>query len=325
MDVFFFEAFEEEADALKKLMPKEIQAGFSWKSIQEYGMDEPPCKLISIRTQSVLPTEWSRRLKGILTRSTGYDHIESYLRNSPKHVHCGYLPLYCKRSVAEQAMLMWMSLLRKLPKQIVKFPHFNRDGLTGQECEGKALLVVGVGNIGYEVVKISRGLGMNVRGVDIVQKHDSVNYVSIDEGIRDADIVVCAMNLTSENHGYFDYPCLKKTKPGALFINIARGEMSPSADLLRVLEEDHLGGIGLDVYNHESELAVSLRNARSSADDDVQATLKLAEHPRVLLTPHNAFNTREAVERKVSQSIQQVTHFLEHGQFLWTVPISSDD
>jgi D-lactate dehydrogenase len=91
------------------------------------------------------------------------------------------------------------------------------------------------------------------------------------------------------------------------------------------LEEGHLGGVGLDVYNHESELSVSLRNTRSSADDDVHATLKLAEHPRVLLTPHNAFNTREAVERKVSQSIQQITHFLEHDQFLWTVPVSSDD
>ncbi len=325
MDVFFYEAFKEEADALKKLLPKEIQAGFTWKSIQEYEKDDPSCTLISIRTQSVLPTEWSRRLKGILTRSTGYDHIENYLGNSHGYVYCGYLPLYCNRSVAEQAMLMWMSLLRKLPHQIAKFPQFNRDGLTGQECEGKVLLVVGVGNIGYEVVKIGRGLGMNVRGVDIVQKHDSVNYVSIEEGIRDADIVVCAMNLTPENHGYFDYPCLKKTKPGALFINIARGEMSPSADLLRVLEEGHLGGVGLDVYNHESELAVSLREARSSADDDVRATLKLAEHPRVLLTPHNAFNTREAVERKVTQSIQQITHFLEHGKFLWTVPVSSDD
>ena len=321
MDVFFYEAFEEEERSLRKRLPSGVTVGFTRKTIQERGDSEPPASLISVRTQSILPVDWAEKLSGILSRSTGYDHIIRYREECGREIPCGYLPLYCHRAVAEQAVLLWMALLRKFPKQTENFKRFHRDGLTGEECGHKTLLVVGVGNIGSEVVKIGWGLGMDVLGVDIVKKHDTVSYVSIDEGIGRADIIVCAMNLTSENVGYFDYRLLKRTKPGVVFVNIARGELSPSTDLLRLVEEEHLGGVGLDVYGNESELAVALRSGRTSEDGEVLATLALAKHPNVVLTPHNAFNTREAVERKVDHSVQQVSHFLREGRFLWLVPI----
>lgn len=320
-DVFFFEAFEEETKALKRILPSSIKTGFSPKTIQENGNVEPPSSLISIRTQSRIPVDWANSLKGILSRSTGYDHLEAYLQECQTAVQCGYLPLYCHRAVAEQAMLMWMALLRKLPRQLEQFSEFHRDGLTGYECEKKTLLVVGVGNIGYEVVKISRGLGLDVFGVDIVKKHDSVNYVQIGEGIGKADIIVCAMNLTSDNREYFNYRLLKRAKRGVIFVNIARGEMSPSVDLNRLLEERHLGGVALDVYNEEDALAVALRTPASNDNEEVQAAIRLSERPNVILTPHNAFNTEEAVERKVNQSVEQITHFLQYGAFLWPVPV----
>ena len=235
LNVFFYEAFEEEAEALKHYLPNYIKAGFTWKTIQEHGDSEPSAPVISIRTQSVIPGSWAGKLSGILSRSTGYDHIKTYLHKCRANIPCGYLPLYCSRAVAEQAMLLWMSLLRKLPQQMKQFTNFYRDGLTGYECEHRTLLVVGVGNVGYEVVRIGEGLGMKVLGVDIVKKHPSVSYVSIEEGIVQADIIVCAMNLTPENSGYFNYNLLKKAKQGAIFINIARGELSPSAALLLLL------------------------------------------------------------------------------------------
>lgn len=321
MDIFFYEVFEEEGQALKRYMPPHIAAGFSCKTIQEHGNITPPAFVISIRTQSIIPTSWAPKLSGILTRSSGYNHIVAYRQKSKKNIPCGYLPSYCSRSVAEQTMLLWMSLLRKLPQQISKFSHFHRDGLTGLECEHKTLLVVGVGNIGYEIVRIGNGLGMEVLGVDIIKKYSSVSYVSIEQGLARANIIVCAMNLTSDNLGYFNYQMLKKAEPGAIFVNIARGEMSPSADLLRLLDENHLAGVALDVYNQESELAVSLRTGRSSSNKEVQATLALSKRENVILTPHNAFNTREAVDKKAKYSIQQIEHFFEKGNFIWPVPI----
>ena len=320
MDVFFYEAFEEESIALKKAFQPHVSAGFSWKTIQETGDVKPPAQIISIRTQSQIPVEWATHLSGILSRSTGYDHIKSYLKNSKNSVPCGYLPLYCHRSVAEQAMLLWMALIRKLPQQTKNFTAFCRDGITGLECKTRTLLVVGVGNIGYEIVKIGLGLGMDVLGVDIVQKHKTVRYISIQEGLLLADVICCAMNLTSENIGYFNYSLLKKAKHGVIFVNIARGEISPSTDLLQLIKDGHLGGVALDVYDTEEELAVSLRHGKASQNRQVLAAKALLKYPNVILTPHNAFNTHEAVKRKTDQSVQQIVNFMEKGHFLWPVP-----
>jgi D-lactate dehydrogenase len=320
MDVFFFEAFEEEQEALKRYLPEGVKAGFTPQTIQEYGMDAPPAGLISIRTQSIIPPAWAPRLNGILSRSTGYDHLRRYVDQTATAIPCGYLPLYCARAVAEQALLLWLALYRKLPLQTRQFETFHRDGITGRETESKCLAVFGVGNIGSEVVKIGKGLGMEVLGVDIVHRFAHVNYVEKSIALSRADVIVCAMNLTSANTNYFNYETLQNSRRGALFINISRGEMAPSKDLLRALNEGVLGGVGIDVYNCESELAVSLRGNQTSSNPEVEATLRLKNHPQAILTPHNAFNTIEAVERKSKQSMEQVAHFRKTGSFLWPMP-----
>lgn len=319
-NVFFYEAFQEEEEAIKRHLSSNIQAGFTWKTIQECEGNFPPASLVSMRTQSIIPPSWENQLAGILTRSTGYDHIHRYWQQCRKEVPCGHLPLYCHRAVAEQALLLWMSLLRKLPQQTKNFKSFHRNGLTGEECQDQTLLVVGVGHIGYEVVKIGKALGMNVLGVDRVKRHSEVTYCSIEEGLLQAKIVVCAMNLTQENFGYFNYQRFKCARQELIFVNIARGELSPSSDLLRLLKEGRLGGIALDVYDKESLLATSLRTGYSVDNQEVLATLELAQYPNVIFTPHNAFNTQEAVERKALHSVQQIEHFLNHRHFIWSVP-----
>ena len=320
MEVFFFEAFEEEAAALQKNLQDGVTAGFTPRTIQEYGHRLPPAPIISIRTQSEIPLDWSEKITAILTRSTGYDHVADYVAKTNNNIAAGFLPLYCNRAVAEQAMMLWMALLRKLGQQQRQFANFGRDGLTGSNCENKNLLVVGVGNIGYEIVRIGKGLSMKVSGVDIVERHKDVCYVSIDQGIAEADIVVCAMNLTAENRNYFVYHMLKKAKPGVIFVNVARGEMSPAQDLLKLIEEKHLGGLAMDTFNHESILAVSLRSGEKSDDPEVKAILKLAGKNNVILTPHNAFNTAESVQRKAGDSIEQIENFMKTGKFVWNVP-----
>lgn len=301
MDVFFYEAFAEEVEALRACLPATIRAGFAAATIQETGQRQPPARLISIRTQSRVPPGWD--LVGIVSRTTGYDHLTGL------KIPCGYLPLYCARAVAEQALLLWLALLRKLPQQITQFARFDRDGLTGGECAGRKLLVVGAGHIGSEIVAIGRALGMEVRRVDILPERADI---SIEAGLPWAEIIVCAMNLTADNAGYFDYRRLKQARRGALFINIARGELSPTADLARLLDEGHLGGVALDVYDREAEVAVELRAGR--------ATFPLAGRPNVMLTPHNAFNTREALARKAEQTARQVEQFLRSGRMPWPVP-----
>jgi D-lactate dehydrogenase len=136
--------------------------------------------------------------------------------------------------------------------------------------------------------------------------------VTLEDGLGWADIIICAMNLTKENVNYFSYETLKKAKKGVVFVNIARGEFTPTEDMVMLLDEGHLNGLALDVYEDESALAVALRSGKSG--------FPLLGRPNVILTPHNAFNTAEAVDRKAKQTIQQIEYFIAHKWFLWPVP-----
>jgi D-lactate dehydrogenase len=315
MDVYFYEAFEEEALSLKSFLGNQLTYEMTDKTIQETDHLNPPARLISIRTQSIIPTGWADKLDGLLSRSTGYDHLKKYLDTIRKPIPCGFLEEYATHAVAEQAILLMLSLMRRLPQQMIQFKNFNRDGLTGGECAGKNLLVVGVGRIGIEIVKIGSALGMNVRGVDIVQRYKDVQYIGKEQGIAWADIIICSMNLTNENRNYFSYNIFKQAKPGVLFVNIARGELAPLADMLQLVKEQSVGGLGLDVFEDEPNVAVALRSKDTDTFPAARVIKELLQHPNVLCTPHNAFNTMEAVLRKSRFSAEEVLYFLKNKDF----------
>jgi len=330
MIIFIFETFEEEMNKFKKIFNKTCKVNYTENTIQEWLKDDynkiyrakcPGC-IISIRTQSIIPNEWlnSNNLKGILSRSTGYDHI-------PKHNNIlrGYLPCYCSSAVAEHATMLWMSLLKKLPQQINQWKTFNRNNLTCKEFgKNKKMLVVGVGNIGYKVIKIAKSLNIEVYGLDIIKKYEDVNYIDKDnliKTIKNIDIVICCMNLTSDNHNYFNYELLSNIKKQALFINVSRGELVVCNDLLQLLKEGTLGGVGMDVYPNENTLGDKLRSTNNWFTDNKEeiAILEMSKLTNVIFTPHNAFNTMEGLEQKVKDTVIQINHFYETGSFKWVV------
>lgn len=321
IDVMFYEVFEEEEREIKERLPTDIRAAFTARTVQEEGGRDLPSKLISIRTQSRIPPKWGHAMKGLLTRSQGYDHVLAFRRESGADIDCGYLENYCARAVAEQAALMMMALLRRLKKQEKNFMAFARDGLTGRECKGRRALVVGVGRIGREIVDIVRGLRMTVKGVDLVPAINDLEYVPLSEGIAWADVVFCALALTEQTEGMLDVRAFKKARQGSVFVNIARGEIAPLEGLKRLLDEGKIAGIGLDVYSQEGLLADSLRARKPANAPEGRMIMDLAGDDRVLLTPHNAFNTKEALEQKVSLTIESVVSYLRKGTFPYPVPI----
>lgn len=331
-DVYFFEAFDEEAQALKRFLAiadpeTKISAKFTWKAVQEAiadgDIDEPqnsPAKVVSLRTQSIIPNQWAANgLAGLLTRSTGYDHILAYRKATNTNVPGGFLPLYCNRAVAEQAILLTLALARRLPRQLEQFSRFHRDGITGAELEGKTLAVFGTGNIGYEAVKIGNGFGMNVLGVDRDTSKQDVNYTTAEDALAQAHFVICAMDLNDSTRGYFSKERLLQTKPGTIFVNVSRGEISPTETLKQLLDESHLAGVGLDAFDGEQELGAALRAGKGPQSQQAKAAVELMGRPEVMFTPHNAFNTTEAVERKSEHSIQSLTDFISKQQFTWPV------
>ncbi len=328
----FYEAFEEEEKILRKVLPKEFKYLFTWKTIQESGHKSPPAKVISTRTQSKFPIEWADSLNAIITRSTGYDHVSEYLTQTGARISAAYLPEYAARPVAEQALMMWTALLRNLTVQRKSFETFHRDGLTGREIRNRRITVIGVGHIGGEIVDIAHSLKMKILGVDIkpraeMKKQYGLKYVSLKEGLKNADIAICALPLTGITRGLLNYKILKVMPGNSIFINVGRGEVSPTQDLLKLLNEGILGGIGLDVYDFEKELASVLRGGKKLSDlkpgarESVAAVLKLMRDPKVILTPHNAFNTEESVERKSLRTAENLASYLKTGKFLTPIKV----
>ena len=324
MKIFFYEVYEEERVCLARMLPQGWQADFIASTPQEAGHAVPPAPHISIRTQSLIPADWLHDVSLIVSRSTGYDHLVALKRLTPKPgAALSCLPKYCGQAVAEHALMLWMALARKLRAQLSSIQSFNRDGLTGSELKGRRLVVAGVGDIGYRVVAIGQALGMQVYGVDPEPRHEALRYVSLAEGLAMADILVCAMNLTENNRGLFSIEQWRRAKPGLLFVNVSRGECSPFQDLLLALNEGWLGGVGLDVFNHEAEFARLLRTGVPADSQELSAARELLQHPQVLFTPHNAFNTQEATERKCALTIDQFKAFESCGQFLHQPPALS--
>jgi D-lactate dehydrogenase len=334
-DAAFYEAFEEERALLERCLPASFRYFFTWETIQESGHSDPPAPIISTRTQSSIPVDWLSKIRGLITRSTGYDHVCEVFRSSGVRVPAAYLPEYAARAVAEQALLLWTSLLRRYEQQRKSFSTFHRDGLTGAEIRGKTIAILGVGRIGREIAEIAKGLSMNVIGVDPAPAHDfakttGFSYLPLEPALERAEIAVCAMSLNRENRGLLNAQKLRRVPRGGIFVNIARGEISPATGLIRLLEEGHLGGVALDVYNWEKQLAGVLRNgtALESVSDparsEIEAILALSSHPNAVLTPHNAFNTVESVERKSRETAANLAAFLDIGRFLTPVPDDPD-
>lgn len=320
-DIVFFEAFDEEQELLRKICPAHVHAEFTPLTIQESRLVKAPARFLSIRTQSRIPLLWKDDIDGILTRSTGFDHVVAYKQETRTQAALGYLPVYCSRAVAEQAITMMLSLMRKLPSQQRSFQQFHRNGLTGQECQGKRLLVVGVGNIGAEIVDIAHGLRMKVAGVDIDRKLPSLEYIDLIPGLAWADVIICAAALTEETKNMLDYDMLRRVRTGAIFINIARGEISPLGGLKRLMDEKILSGLGLDVFEDEYIMAHDLRaGLHSSKSASTVCALELAQYSNVIFTPHNAFNTQEALARKADQAMESVVLFLAEKKFPFSAP-----
>lgn len=319
LDVYFYECFEEEERALRAIQHPSLKCGYTWRTIQEAHDQAPPARLICIRTQSSVPIAWASQIEGVLSRSQGHDHLIAFQRSAGVFVPCGYLEEYCSRSVAEHAVMAMFVLMRKLKKQVRQFDIFERDGITGRACSAKEAVVVGVGHIGRHIADICRGLRMNVSGVDIRPQNDIVPYVDLDTGIRIADVLFCAAPLTDRTVGMLDHSLLKKAKPGLLLINIARGEITPAQDMKDLLDEGVLGGLSLDVFPYEKELAQHLRGAKELTDRGGRIIMELSRRDNVLFTPHNAFNTEESVSAKARLSKESIRAFFDGQGFLWSV------
>lgn len=245
-------------------------------------------------------------LKMIATRSTGTDHIDVEECQKRK-IEVMNVPTYGVNTVAEYAMALLLAVAKKIvpAHQSVEEGEFSPEGLTGIDIFGKTLGVVGVGKIGKKVIKIAKGLGMKVIAVD--------KGGDLENCLTKADFVTLHVPNTPETRHLINMNNIKLMKPGSILINTSRGKVVKTEAIVWALENKILWGAGLDVTEDEDMLeSVAMVMSTRPTKDDLQEVLSyhlLRDRDDVVFTPHNAFNTKEAIGRIVGTTIQNINMF----------------
>src|SRR3989338_8218441 len=261
------------------------------------------------------------RLRLIATRSTGFDHIDAATCRR-RHIAIANVPSYGENTVAEHTFALILALSRNIHKAYVKTikGDFSLEGLQGFDLKGKTLGVVGAGHIGLHVIKMARGFGMDVLAYDtrknvFLSEVLDFQYVQLEALLRRADIVSLHLPYFPQTHHLMTRQRFRLMKRGALLINTARGGLVDTDALVWALDEGIVGGAGLDVLEGE-ELVKEERQLLSKDFSKEKLATALRNHillhrENVVITPHIAFDSREALQRILETTASNITSFLD--------------
>jgi D-lactate dehydrogenase len=230
------------------------------------------------------------------------------------------VPNYSPHSVAEHTVALILALNRKVYRAFnrVRELNFSLAGLEGFDLHGKTAGVLGTGKIGRIVAEILKGFGMHVLGHDAhpapewAARHDIV-YTDPRTLTRESDVVTLHLPLTPETRHLVRQETLELMKPGAILVNVSRGQLIDTSALIRALKSRHLGGVALDVYEEEEGIFFEDLSGQV-LEDDVLA--RLLTFPNVLITAHQAFLTREALRDIAGTTVENVRRLTAGEPFL---------
>ncbi len=259
-------------------------------------------------------------LKMVAARSTGIDHIDIE-QCKKRGIKVANVPEYGSNTVAEYTVALMLAIAKKIvpAHQSVENGEFSPEGLTGVDLEGKTLGVVGVGKIGGNVVRLGRALGMRVIAVERnrdekLAKWLRFKYVDLETLLRESDFVTLHVPYLPATHHLINSENIKLMKRGSYLINTSRGPIVKAEAIVWALNHGILAGAGLDVTEEEDKVEnISMVTSKRPTKDDLQEVLSfhlLRDRDDVVFTPHNAFNTREAIERIIKTTIGNISSFV---------------
>ncbi|HWA63217.1 MAG TPA: hydroxyacid dehydrogenase [Caulobacteraceae bacterium] len=260
------------------------------------------------------------RLRLVATRSTGFDHIDLEACRA-RGVAVANVPTYGENTVAEHVFALLLTISHRLPEAIARARsgRFSPEGLDGFDLCGRTLGVVGVGSIGRCVIRIARGFGMEVLGWDgrpdpACAADLGFRYADLSTLLGASDVISLHLPALPGGRPILDQAAFDAMKTGVVLINTARGSLVDGAALVRALRSGKVAHAGLDVLAEEPSIR---EEAELVASGRPQAGLMavLADHvllnsPQVVVTPHSAFNTREAVDRIAQTTLANIRGFL---------------
>ncbi len=261
------------------------------------------------------------KLKLITTRSTGVDHVDAQ-EAKKRGIAIASVPGYGAPTVAEFAFALILALSRKVceaHKQVTETGSFSQLGLTGFDLAGKTIGVVGCGKIGQHTARIAKGFGMKVLVFD-AHRDDKLAgeigfaYTELPELLGSSNIVSLHVPYIKETHHLINMSNIGQIKKGAYLVNTARGAVVETAAIVKALEDGVLAGAGLDVLEEEGDMQdeMKLLSGPHPKEEELKVVLAnhyLIDHPHVIITPHIAFDTREAIERILDTTVENISTF----------------
>ena len=241
-----------------------------------------------------IETLYENGIKVIAMRCSGYNNVD--FSKAFGKIHVLRVPAYSPYAVAEHAMAMLLTLNRKIHRAYIRTKDFNfsLNGLVGFDLHGKTAGIIGTGKIGQIFIDICRGFGLRVIAYDPYPAKDKgIEYVDLETLCREADIISLHCPLTDSTKHIIREETLDLMKDGVYIINTSRGKLIDSEALLNAIKSERVGGAALDVYEEETEYFFEDYSEEIMPDDVLS---RLISMPNVLVTSHQAFLTKEALE-----------------------------
>ncbi|NOZ80803.1 MAG: hydroxyacid dehydrogenase [DPANN group archaeon] len=262
------------------------------------------------------------KLRCVATMSTGFDHIDLDACRKAGIIVTN-VPTYGENTVAEHTFALILALSRKIYPSIKRTHEehiFATDKtLRGFDLKGRTLGLIGCGNIGKHVARIGIGMEMDVIVFDphpdqALAERIGFRYVERDALLAEADIISLHVPYNKHTHHLIGKEEIDRMKDSAIIINTARGGLIDTDALVEGLASFKLGGVGLDVLEGETDIKEELSVLKEEHQDQMRTILEdhmLMKMDRVIVTPHNAFNSKEALERILSTTLANIKAFIE--------------
>ena len=246
----------------------------------------------------------------IALRSAGYNNVD--VKAAFGKIHVVHVPAYSPYAVAEHAMALLLTSVRRIHKAYNRTREFNfsLNGLTGFDLHGKTVGVIGTGRIGRIFINICRGFGMKVIAYDHFPARDSdIEYVSLDELFASSDVISLHCPLTEETRHLIDSSAIGKMKKGVVIVNTSRGGLIDAEALLEGIKARKIGAACLDVYEEEADIFFEDRSGHILNDDLLS---RLISMPNVIVTSHQAFLTEEALSNIAETTAGNILSYFEN-------------
>ena len=245
----------------------------------------------------------------IALRSAGYNNVD--VQAAFGKIHVVHVPAYSPYAVAEHAMALLLTSVRRIHKAYNRTREFNfsLSGLTGFDFHGKTVGVIGTGKIGRIFMDICRGFGMRILAYDRFPAPDSgIEYVSLDELFSRSDVISLHCPLTDETKHMIDTAAIDRMKKGVVIVNTSRGGLIDSEALLEGIKARKIGAACLDVYEEEADVFFEDRSGHILNDE---LLARLISMPNVIVTSHQAFLTEEALNNIAETTVGNILSCFE--------------